>query len=42
MKYSETYCYKNQDKLLISDRHTRNFLKLNDLEKVKAETRNWG
>ena len=42
MKASETYCFKNQDKLLISDRHTRKYDLLTQLEKDKMIEKIWG
>ena len=42
MKESETYSYKNQDKVLISDRHIRNYLNFDISKKKLVEKRNWG
>ena len=42
MKASETYCFKNQDKLLISDRHTRKYDLLTQLEKDNMIEKIWG
>lgn len=41
-KISNTYSYKNQDKLLISDHNTRNYLKLNKKKKIKEQIKTWG
>lgn len=42
MKESETYSYKNQNKVLISDRHIRNYLNFDISKKKLVEKRNWG
>ena len=41
-KFSNTYCYKNQKKLLISDRHSRKYLKQTTIEKNKSCKIVWG
>ena len=41
-KFSETYCYKNQNKLIVSDKHTRNYLSLPNKFRVKKEKTVWG
>ena len=39
---SETFYYKKQSKTLISDKHSRKYLKLNKLEKKKSQLAVWG
>ena len=41
-KQSNTYCYKNQEKLLISDKHTQKYSLLNKIQKKKLEKIAWG
>ena len=41
MKESETFCYKNQEKLLISDRHTRKFNFMSEYDKEIMIKKNW-
>ena len=41
-KYSETYNFLKHDKSIISDKHTRKFLKLNNSDKKKARITVWG
>ena len=41
-KYSETYCFKNQNKQLFSDKHSRKFDQLNRVEKLKISNKVWG
>ncbi len=41
MKESQTFCYKNQEKLLISDRHTRKFNFMSEYEKEIMIKKNW-
>ena len=41
-KFSETYNFLKHDKSIISDKHTRKFLKLNKNEKNKARLMVWG
>jgi hypothetical protein len=38
---SETYCYKNQNKLLISDKHTRKFQNLSKIGKLCCKNKVW-
>ena len=39
---SETYCYKNQKKLLISDKHTRKYENLTKNDKLDSQKQVWG
>ncbi len=39
---SETFNYKKQSKTLISDKHSRKYLKLNKLNKAKSQKSVWG
>ena len=41
-KYSETYNFLNHDKSIISDKHSRKYLKLNNEEKTAARLKVWG
>jgi hypothetical protein len=41
-KLSETYCYLNKNKSLISDKHSRKYLKLSNSEKYIIRSRVWG
>ena len=41
-KYSETYNFKKKDKSIISDKHTRKYLKLNYNDKIIDRLRVWG
>lgn len=41
-KLSNTYAYKKQDKLLISDHNTRDYLKLTLFQKIKKQKITWG
>ena len=41
-KLSETYCYLNENKSIISDKHSRKFLKLSNYEKNIIRSRVWG
>jgi len=41
-KQSNTYCHKNQEKLLISDKHTHKYSISNKLQKRKLEKKAWG
>ncbi len=41
-KSSNTYAFKNQDKLIISDHNTRDYLKLNIFKKRKKQKIVWG
>ena len=41
-KFSETYNFLKHDKSIISDKHSRKFLKLNNNEKNKARMLVWG
>jgi len=41
-KFSETYCYLNQNKSIISDKHSRKYSKLNNNEKKIIRSRVWG
>ena len=41
-KYSETYNFLNHDKSIISDKHSRKFLKLNNEEKNASRLKVWG
>lgn len=41
-KLSETYNYLNQNKSIISDKHTRKYLKLSEDEKKLNQIKNWG
>ena len=41
-KFSETYNFLKHDKSIISDKHTRKFLKLDNNDKKKARTTVWG
>ena len=40
--YSETYHYQKQSKNIISDKYTRNYLKLNLNEKKISKSKIWG
>jgi hypothetical protein len=40
--YSETYHYKDQSKSLMSDKHSRKYLKLNKLGRSKSQKAVWG
>ena len=39
---SETYNYLKKNKAIISDKYTRNYSKLNNLEKIKMRKKTWG
>ena len=39
---SETYNYFKENKVIISDKYTRNYSKLNNLEKKKMRKKTWG
>ena len=39
---SETYCYLNKNKSIISDKHSRKYLKLSNNEKKIIRSRVWG
>ena len=41
-KFSETFNYKKQKKTIISDKHTRKYLKLTNLKKKVFEYNTWG
>jgi hypothetical protein len=41
-KLSETYCYLNKNKSIISDKHSRKYLKLSNNEKKIIRSRVWG
>ena len=41
-KFSETYCYLNQSKSLISDKHSRKYLKLSFKERLITSIKVWG
>jgi len=41
-KFSETFNYKKQNKTIISDKHTRKYLKLTNFEKKAFEYITWG
>ena len=41
-KLSETYCYLNKNKSIISDKHSRKYLKLSNNEKNIIRSRVWG
>ena len=41
-KFSETYCYLNQSKSLISDKHSRKYLKLSFKERLISSIKVWG
>ena len=41
-KFSETYNYLEQQKSIISDKHTRKYLSLNDKEKNYFQDKTWG
>ena len=41
-KLSETYYYLNQSKSLISDKHTRKYLKLSNQDRLSASYNSWG
>ena len=41
-KKSETYCYKNQTKTIISDKHTRKYLLSNKIERGDIQFKVWG
>jgi len=41
-KFSETYCFTFQNKSIISDKHTRKYLKLSADEKYKVRLKVWG
>jgi hypothetical protein len=41
-KFSETYCYKNQNKLIVSDKHTRNYLSMPNKFRIKKQKTVWG
>ena len=41
-KFSETYNFLNQSKSIISDKHTRKYLMLNDKEKKPHQINTWG
>ena len=41
-KFSETYNFFNQSKSIISDKHTRKYLMLNDKEKKTHQINTWG
>ena len=41
-KYSETYNFLNHDKSIISDKHSRKYLELNNEEKNAARLKVWG
>ena len=40
--YSETYCYSNQLKSIISDKHTRKYLSLSEKDKASSQIKVWG
>ena len=40
--YSETYHYQKQSKNIISDKYTRNYLKLSSSEKKISKIKIWG
>jgi len=39
---SETYNYLEQQKSIISDKHTRKYLSLNSQEKNESQIKTWG
>jgi len=41
-KFSETFNYRNQNKCIISDKHTRKYIKLTNSEKKLFEFNTWG
>jgi hypothetical protein len=41
-KFSETYCYSNQSKTIISDKHTRKYLSLNEKDRKVCQIKVWG
>ena len=41
-KFSRTYNFLNQNKSIISDKHTRKFLLLNSVDQKTAQTKIWG
>ena len=41
-KYSETYCFEKNDKTIISDKHTRKYLKFSKTKKKNIRLRVWG
>jgi hypothetical protein len=41
-KQSETYCFKKQAKQLFSDKHSRKYDHLNEIEKLKISNNVWG
>ena len=41
-KFSETYNYLNQEKSIISDKHTRKYLSLGEKERKTLQIRTWG
>jgi hypothetical protein len=41
-KFSETYNYLNQKKTIISDKHTRKYIELNDNKKKLFQAKTWG
>ena len=40
--YSETYHFVKKDKTIISDKHTRKYVKLNQAERKKKRLIVWG
>ena len=40
--YSETYCYSNQSKSIISDKHTRKYLSLSEKDRISFQIKVWG
>ena len=41
-KFSETFNYRNQKKCIISDKHTRKYIKSTNFEKKLYEFNTWG
>ena len=41
-KFSRTYNFLNQNKSIISDKHTRKYLLLNSVDQKTAQTKIWG
>lgn len=39
---SETYCYLNQSKSIISDKHTRKYLTLSEKDRISSQIKVWG
>lgn len=41
-KYSETYCFEKNNKAIISDKHTRKYIKFSKIKKKKIRSKVWG